>query len=192
MHKYVITIPLLLGFILLLQSCGAARDSETRIRLNFIDAFPTGATFAFAEQAYPSQRSERIPNSQRNGVIKQIKYFFTQHDILIDDDARYVINFYREYYTDDEGVLDVEVAAQMKQGRLQYAYQIQPGCLSNNRDGALVIDVFDRETQTLLRQVVSQYYFGEIQIALRQSPDGNKRKYGRGIKALSHLFGVEY
>ncbi len=173
--------------------CGPKRAEDTTfVRYDHEDVFAPGTAFAIARQSYPNHRSERIPTIERKEIIKIIDRVLRERGFAKDQHAKYVISFHREYFDfEKDGDVVKKVKVLLDEGETHYMYELNAQSRSNDRDGALVIDVINKETNTLERQVVSLYYFGKLQAAYRESPDDEKEKYRRGIVALEHMLGLD-
>ena len=167
------------------------QNPETIIRQDFTEDFAEGTRFAIARQSYPSSPHERIITIDREKINKQIQKSLEENKFIYDAKADYVISYYRERYTLDQGLeTEVHVDLLAPKQRLSYVYSMDGVTLVNPRDGALVLDIIDTRQNKLLRQLVIPYYFTNIQTALRESRDREDVDYVPTLNIIGRQIGL--
>lgn len=183
---------LLLLLSLMLCGCTANREMhQITTRIDHVSAFPIGTAFTIARQSYPSHKHQRIQSMTRLDITEEIIEVLDSNQFVHRPDADLVISFYRDFYDPaHDGTVTNQVTALLEDGKLIYQYQLRPDMTANPRDGALVIDVVRRSNGKLLRQIISPYYFGKLQQAMRDNPFEANQPYRRGVIAFEYVLGM--
>ena len=119
---------------------------------------------------------------------KEIVKFLNQKGFSFHASSRYVINYYREHYDNArDGAGNNEVTMHHQREKYTYGYSLDAETLSNDRDGALIVDVYDTKEKKLIKQVALEYYFGVLETAYRESDDDTAAPKSRLFLALAHV-----
>lgn len=179
---------LLIVFCCLFSAC-----SQPRIQLDVRTAreqpFAEGTHFAIATTAYLEKYGQRISWYERTEIDKKIIAALQLKGFIYDPSADLVINYYREHYDfARDGVYINTVTVQHQRKKYRYTYTLNADSMSNDRDGALVIDIYDMKQQACIQQALLTYYFSSLHAQYRESRDDIAPVQARLIEVLSELF----